>query len=142
TFSLRTHAAQAVCVCVCVCCLCLFRHGVSSKPEEGSRVLGGWLAPAGRSADQSPSCPVDTGGGEDGHSCPGVVSHQEDAAGRPDSERAAHSHLHAAGRRCWRSFVLGIVVRSHGVLLCLKCVPHVSNRKRCSEVERVILEVN
>ena len=52
-----------VCVCVCVCCLCLFRHGVSSKPEEGSRVLGGWLAPAGRSADQSSSCPVDAGGG-------------------------------------------------------------------------------
>ena len=137
--------AHAVCVCVCVCVCVLFVPLSTWRLFKARGRKSGVGRLVGACGEISRSKLVLSGGcrrGEDGHSCPGVFSHQEDAAGRPGSEGDAHSQLHAAGRHCWRSFVLGIVVRSRGVLLCLKCVQNVSNREHCSEVGRVILEVN
>ena len=136
---------HTLCVCVCVCVCVLFVPLSTWRLFKARGRKSGVGRLVGACGEISRSKLVLSGGcrrGEDGHSCPGVFSHQEDAAGRPGSEGDAHSQLHAAGRHCWRSFVLGIVVRSRGVLLCLKCVQNVSNREHCSEVGRVILEVN
>lgn len=91
----------------CVCVLYLLTWPLFKARGRKSGVWGGWLVPAGRSADQSPSCPMAAGwrGGRT------VYTSREDTAGRPGSEEAAHSHLHAAGQHCGRSLYSGSLVR-------------------------------